>query len=211
MKREFLEGLLKDIKEEDRKAIVDKIMAENGTDINAAKGDTTKLEGEVKTLKGEKKNLEGQLEVANGTIEDLKKANPDVEALQTKIKEHETTIEQKEKEYKEELTKLAREAIDTELLGKYKAKNTKAVKALIDAFEAKDDEDYRTLLDAKLKGLAESEDTKFMFGEVKTKQNYDPAGGGNPGSEGLGASMATQRNTVAAPAFDPWGTTTPTK
>ncbi|ADZ84457.1 phage scaffolding protein [Cellulosilyticum lentocellum] len=207
MKRDFLEVLLKDITDETkRKEAIDKIMAENGTDINTAKGDTKKLEEDLKTLKGEKKNLEGQLEAANGTIEDLKKANPDVEALQTKIKEHEATIAQKEKEYKAEVTKLAREAINTELIGKYKAKNAKAVMALIDEFEAKDDADYKTLLDSKLKALSEADDTKFMFGEAQTKQTYNPGGGGDPTKEGLGASMAAQRNTTQAPALDPWAT-----
>ena len=204
MKREFLEGLLKDIKDEDRKAIVDKVMAENGTDINIAKGDTKKLEDEVKTLKGEKKSIQGQLETANSTIEDLKKSNPNVEGLQTKIKEHEITIAQLEKNHKAEVTKLAREAINTELIGKYKAKNAKAVMALIDEFEAKDDEDYKTLLDSKLKALSETDDTKFMFGEAQKKQIYNPCGGSDPGKEGLGASMAAQRNTTATPSYDPW-------
>ncbi|QEH69924.1 phage scaffolding protein [Cellulosilyticum sp. WCF-2] len=202
MKREWLKEKCPNLTD----AEIDTIMAENGSDINKAKGDTKKLEDEVKTLKGEKKNLEGQLETANGTIEDLKKANPDVEALQTKIKEHEATIAQKEKEYKAEVTKLAREAINTELIGKYKAKNAKAVMALIDEFEAKDDADYKTLLDSKLKTLSEADDTKFMFGESQTKQTYNPGGGGDPGKEGLGASMAAQRNTTQAPAFDPWAT-----
>ena len=207
MKRDFLEGLLKDITDETkRKETIDKIMAENGTDINAAKGDTSKLENEVKALKGEKKSLEGQLETANGTIEDLKKANPDVEGLQAKIKKHEETIEQLEKDHKAEVTKLAREAINTELIGKYKAKNGKAVMALIDEFEAKDDEDYKTLLDSKLKVLSEADDTKFMFGEARTKQSYNPNGGGDPGKEGLGASMAAQRNTSVTPSYDPWAT-----
>ena len=136
----------------------------------------------------------------------MKKSNPDVEALQTKIKEHEATIVQKEKEYKAEVTKLAREAINTELIGKYKAKNAKAVMALIDEFEAKDDADYKTLLDSKLKALSEADDTKFMFGEAQTKQTYNPNGGGDPGKEGLGASMAAQRNTTVTPSFDPWAT-----
>ena len=207
MKREFVEGLLKDITDEaKRKEAVDKIMDENGTDINTAKGDTKKLEDDLKTLKSEKKTLEGQLTAANSTIEDLKKDNPDAEALQAKIKEHEGTIEQLKKDHQTEVTKLAREAIDTELLGKYKAKNTKAVKALIDEFEAKDDEDYKTLLDSKLKTLSEADDTKFMFGEVQTKQTYNPGGGGDPSKEGLGASMAAQRNTTQAPSFDPWAT-----
>ena len=202
MKREWLKEKCPNLTD----AEIDAIMAENGSDINKAKGDTKKLEEDLKTLKGEKKNLEGQLETANGTIEDLKKSNPDVEALQTKIKEHEATIVQKEKEYKAEVTKLAREVINTELIGKYKAKNAKAVMALIDEFEAKDDADYKTLLDSKLKALSEADDTKFMFGEAQTKQTYNPNGGGDPGKEGLGVSMAVQRNTSVTPALDPWAT-----
>lgn len=208
MKREFLEALFKDsiTDEAKRKEVIDKIMKENGTDIETAKGDTKKLEDDVKTLKGEKKSIQEQLETANSTIEDLKKGNPDVEGLQTKIKEHETTIAQLEKDHKAEVTKLAREAINTELIGKYKAKNAKAVMALIDEFEAKGDEDYKTLLDSKLKTLSEADDTKFMFGEAQTKQTYNPNGGGDPGKEGLGVSMAAQRNTSVTPAFDPWVT-----
>ena len=73
MKRKFLEelGLEKDV--------IDKIMAENGADIEAEKAKTieanTKLEDATK-----------QLEKANSTIKDLKKNNADNEALQTKVK-----------------------------------------------------------------------------------------------------------------------------
>ena len=204
MKREWLNDLLKDIKEEDRKSIIDKIMDENGTDINSAKGDMKKLEDDIKTLKSEKKTIQGQLDTANQTIEDLKKSNPDVEGLQKKIKEHEATIKKLNDDHKAEVTKMARDAINTELLGKYKAKNNKAVMALIDELDAKTNDDYRTLLDSKLKSLSEADDTKFMFGEAQTKQNYDPAGGGNPGKSGLGASMAAQRNETVIPSFDPW-------
>lgn len=169
MKREWLNDLLKDIKEEDRKSIIDKIMDENGTDINSAKGDTKKLEDDIKTLKSEKKTIQGQLDTANQTIEDLKKSNPDVEGLQKKIKEHEDTIKKLNDEHKAEVSKMARDAINTELLGKYKAKNNKAVMALIDELEAKTNDDYKTLLDSKLKSLSEAEDTKFMFGEAQIK------------------------------------------
>lgn len=205
MKREFLNELLKDIKEEDRKAIVDKIMEQNGTDVNNAKGDTKKLEDDIKTLKGEKKSLETQLTTANDTIEDLKKSNPDVEGLQKKIKEHEDTIKKLEDDHKAEVTKMKREAIATEILGKYKAKNSKSVKALIDDFEAKDDEDFKTLFDSKVKALSEADDTKFLFGEVQQQQHYDPAGGGDEPKGGLGLSFAESRNATVTPAFDPWG------
>lgn len=202
MRREWLKEKCPNLTD----AEVDAIMAENGSDINKVKGDTKKLEDEVKDLKGEKKSLEGQLTTASNTIEDLKKSNPDSEALQNKIKEHEDTIEQLKKDHTTEVTKLARDAINTELIGKYKAKNTKAVMALIDEFEAKDNEDYKTLLNTKLKVLSESEDTKFMFGEVQTKTHYNPAGGGNPGEVSVGTSMATEKNTSYAPVIDPWAT-----
>lgn len=204
MKREWLNDLLKDIKEEDRKSIIDKIMDENGADINSAKGDTKKLEDDIKTLKSEKKTIQGQLDTANQTIEDLKKSNPDVEGLQKKIKEHEDTIKKLNDDHKAEVTKMARDAINTELLGKYKAKNNKAVMALIDELEAKTNDDYKTLLDSKLKSLSEAEDTKFMFGEAQVKTNYDPKGGSNPEPKGYGASMAESRNTTSTPAYDPW-------
>lgn len=206
MKRDFLNDLLKDVKEEDRKGIVDKIMAENGADIEAAKGDTKKLEDDVKTLKAEKKTLEGQIATANSTIEDLKKSNPDVEGLQKKITDYETQIKEDKANYEKELTNLRREAIATAVLGKYKAKNAKSVKALIDEFEAKDDQDFETLFESRVKALSEAEDTKFLFGETKIQTPYNPTGGGEPGKEGLGASMAAQRNATQAPAFDPWAT-----
>lgn len=193
MKREWLKEKCPNLTD----AEIDAIMSENGSDINKAKGDTKKLEEEVKTLKGEKKSLEGQLTTANGTIEDLKKSNPDSEALQNKIKEHEGTIEQLKKDHATEVTKLARDAINTELIGKYKAKNAKAVMALIDEFEAKDNEDYKTLLDSKLKALSEAEDTKFMFGEAPIKTPYNPAGGSDPDTKGYAAQIASQRNSGA--------------
>ena len=191
MQRKFLEelGLEKDV--------IDKIMKTNGEDIEKAKGD-------LENIKAEKKTLEEQLETANTTITDLKKNNTDNEALQTKITEHETTIANMQKEHQAELTKLARESILTKALGKYKAKNEIAVKALVGELEAKDNADYETLLEAKLKSLSEAEDTKFMFGEAQVKTNYDPKGGSNPEPKGYGASMAESRNTTSTPAYDPW-------
>ena len=199
MKREQLESTLKDLiaDEAKRKEVIDSIMAENGKDINKAKGD-------LESIKAEKKTLEDQLTTANTTIADLKKNNSDNEALQTKITEHETTIANMQKEHQAELTKLARESILTKALGKYKAKNEIAVKALVGELEAKDNADYETLLEAKLKSLSEAEDTKFMFGEAQVQTKYNPGGGSNPEPKGYGASMAESRNTTSTPAYDPW-------
>lgn len=201
MKREQLEAQLKDLiaDETKRKEVIDNIMKANGEDINKAKGD-------LETLKTEKANVEKELQTANTTIADLKKNNTDNETLQTKITEHETTIANMQKEHQAELTKLAREGILTKALGKYKAKNEIAVKVLVGELEAKDNADYETLLEAKLKSLSEAEDTKFMFGEAQTQTQYNPQGGGNPEPKGYGASMAESRNTTSTPAYDPWAT-----
>ena len=200
MKREKLQEMLKDIitDETKRKEVIDDIMKQNGDDINKAKGD-------LETIKTEKANLEKELETANTTISDLKKNNSDNEALQTKIKEHEGTIKNLKAEHTKELTRLTREGFNTEILSKYKAKNNKAVMALIDAIETDDNEAYKMLFEKAVKGLAESEDTKFMFGEAQVQTHYNPQGGGNPEAKGYGASMAERRNTTQAQAYDPWG------
>ena len=167
MKRKFLEdlGLEKDV--------IDKIMAENGADIEAEKAKTTKATTELE-------DAIKQLDTANNTIKDLKKNNADNEELQQTIKEHEETIKQMKKDHEAEITKLARESINNELLSKYKAKNNKAVMALVDGIEASDNETYRTLLDSKLKAISEADDTKFMFGDLKVEPHYEPAAGGDP-------------------------------
>lgn len=197
MKREWLQEQLKDLPEEARKAVIDSIMAENGKDVNKAKGD-------LDTLKAEKKQLEGELTTANTTIADLKKSQGDNADLQAKLTEYENSIKTMKSEHEAELTKLARESLLTKALGKYKAKNEIAVKALIGEINAKDDKDYETLLDTRLKELSSAEDTKFMFGEQQVVNYYNPDGGDTPPTKGYGATYAEARNTNTTPSLDPW-------
>src|SRR5699024_1435010 len=73
MKREFLKELgLED-------SVIDKIMAENGKDIENAKGDVSKLEAEIKTKEKELETLQGQLKKANEQIEEFK--DMDIDAI----------------------------------------------------------------------------------------------------------------------------------
>jgi len=65
MKREFLEELLPSDME-GRKEIVDKIMAENGEDVEKAKAK------QVKDIEQERDNLKGKLDEANSKNEELK-------------------------------------------------------------------------------------------------------------------------------------------
>lgn len=75
MKREELKAL--GLTEEQ----IEKVMAQNGIDIENAKKPYKDYE-----------EIKGQLKTANETIEDMKKNSGDVDKLNTKIKEYETTI-----------------------------------------------------------------------------------------------------------------------
>ncbi len=199
MKREKLEEQLKGLitDETKRKEVIDNIMKINGDDIEKAKG-------ELETIKAEKKQLEGELTTANITIDDLKQSQGDNATLQAKLTEYENSIKTMKSEHEAELTKLARESLLTKALGKYKAKNEIAVKALIGEINAKDDKDYETLLDNRLKELSSADDTKFMFGEQQVVTHYNPDGGDPAPTKGYGETYAESRNTVATPAYNPW-------
>ena len=111
MKREFLEGLGLE------KEAIDKIMAENGADIEAEKAKTT--EANIKLEDATK-----QLEKANSTIKDLKKNNADNEALQTKVKEYEDNMKTQKAEYEAKVRNLTLDAAIEKALGGAKAKHT---------------------------------------------------------------------------------------
>lgn len=72
MKRDFLEGLGLE------KEAVDKIMAENGADLEREKAKTT-------AAKADLADAQGKLTAAQTELESLKKANGDIAALQRKL------------------------------------------------------------------------------------------------------------------------------
>lgn len=82
MNREFLKSL--GIEDEN----INKIMAENGKDINEYKAKVESLE-----------DVKKQLNTANNTIKELKKNNADNEELQKTIKEHEATIKKQKEDF----------------------------------------------------------------------------------------------------------------
>lgn len=117
MKREDLEkqGLTKEQ--------IDFVMAENGKDIESQKSKTTAAQGEVDGLKK-------QIEEANQQIEDFKKL--DIEGVKKAADEYKTKFESAQAESVKQLAALKFDhALDSALTGA-KAKNAKAVKALLD-------------------------------------------------------------------------------
>lgn len=166
MKTAFLKGLGLE------KEVIDEIMAENGRDIEAEKAKA--------------KDLQTQLDTANNTIkerdkqlETLKNSPDNPEALQQKIQqlqdENKAAKEAHEKEMKDLKVANALEKALTEA----KAKNAKAVQALLelgDDVELAEDGTIKGL-DEKIKALKKSD--AYLFDDAKPSTTIK---GANPAS-----------------------------
>lgn len=164
--------------------VIDKIMDENGKDVNKAKA-------EVETLKTAKTDLETQLATANTTITELKASNTNNEALQAKVTEYEQTIETMKADNQKKEFDLA---LENELI-KLNVHSTKAARAELDMDKVKYENGQFT-------GLKEQTDTwaqekAFLIKTGATHTHYNPAGGGNPDTKGYAAQIAAQRNSGA--------------
>ena len=151
MKRSFLGDLGLE------KEVVDKIMAENGKDIENAKADYDELKAELKTANATIADRDNQLK-------ELKDSVKDNEDLTAKIAELEKQNKDEAKNHKAEIESLKiNNAID-KALATFKAKTPKAVKAMLDMENIKLDEDGNiTGIDEQVKAIAEAEDTKYLF------------------------------------------------
>lgn len=153
---------------------VDKIMDINGADIEAARGELT-------TVTTERDNLKTQVSERDKQIETLKASAGDNEALTKQI-------EQLQAENKATKVNAAVEMALTIA----KAKNIKAVKALLenlDTAEIGDDGKVKGL-DDQITKLKSGEDTKFLFAEdAKNKppkmKGMTPADGGDNKPSGM--------------------------
>ncbi len=175
MKRKFLEdmGLSKEQ--------IDHILDENSQDIGKAKSELTSVQTELQNAKTEIDGLKNQLSERNTKISELEAAN------QTKDAEHQA-----------EMHRLRLDAaVEAALVGA-KAKNIKAVKALLNL------EDAELAKDGTVKGLAEqleqlakAEDSKFMFDSAKPDIKGARIGEGSDGAEDINLSDMTYSQMVA--------------
>jgi len=135
-------------------------------------------------VNNEKKTLETTLAERNTQLEELKKSTGDVEALNKKITELQEENKTKDETHAAELKKLKREAIDESILSESKAKNTKAVRALLDDIDGSlDDEAYKLLRAEQIKKLQSADDSKFLFDTEKKKPTFKGAKPGESGNE----------------------------
>lgn len=144
MKRKFLEDLGLE------KEVIDKIMTENGNDIETEK---TKAKEQVD-------NLQGQLDTVN---ESLKKFDGvDVETLKGEIGTLQTTLQTKEKEFQNQLSERDfNQQLET-AISAVGAKNAKAVKALLDLDALKASKNQEADIKAAIEGC--QKDNDYLFG-----------------------------------------------
>lgn len=110
-----------------------------------------------------KKELENQISDRDKQLEELKKSNKDNEELQNTIKQLQEDNKTAQEEYHTNLSKIKLDnAVDNALNGA-KAKNIKAVKALLDMDKVKFENESLIGIDEQIKYLRESEDSKFLF------------------------------------------------
>jgi len=169
MKREDLEKL------ELEKEKIDSIMALHGKDIEKLKSDKQELDTQFG-------NLQKQFEDANKQIESFK--SMDVEGIKKAADEWKAKAEQAEKDAKEQISKLKFETALDGALASAKAKNPKAVKALLEIEKLQLDDDGEILnLSKQLEKIKSENDFLFDSGDKEPKfagktsgdkQNLDP-------------------------------------
>lgn len=160
----------------------DSVMKINGDDIENAKGTAAT---EIKNLQTEVGGLKTQVGDRDKQLETLKASAGDNADLKKQIEDLQTENATAKANHESELNQLKIDfAVEKALTGA-KAKNIKAVKALLELNDAKLDKD------GNVKGLAEQiekltsgDDTKFLFEAQKQTKQQQNFKGFQPGASG---------------------------
>lgn len=180
MKREFLKEL--GIEAE----AIDRIMAENGKDIENAKGASSQQTTKVKELETENKSLKDAISERDKQLEGLKKTSGDNEQLKAQIEQLTKENKAAAEKHEAEMTALRKNHAIESALVEAKAKAVKAVSAYIDAEKVSFDSNGNIIgLTEQINALKEADDTKFLFDsgipQIKGAtpgQSSDPGDGG---------------------------------
>lgn len=173
MRRDFLKNL--GIEDKD---LIDKILDENSADIGRAKG-------ELDTYKSKVTDLEKELGTKNSEIETLKKTASDTTALNEKIAQLEADKTKLTNDLNTEVARIQKTHAIEGGIRDAKAKNVKAVMALLDMEKITYENSQLNGLTEQLDTLKNGEDTSFLFGEAQgapsgTHRNTPPFNGGTP-------------------------------
>ena len=172
----------------------DSVMKINGDDIENAKGTAST---EIKNLQTEVEGLKTQVGDRDKQLETLKASAGDNADLKKKIEDLQTENATAKATHESELNQLKIDfAVEKALTGA-KAKNIKAVKALLELGEAKLDKDGNVKgLDEQIEKLRSGDDTKFLFEAQKQQKQQQNFKGFQPGASAqqkLGAEVDTSK------------------
>lgn len=160
----------------------DSVMKINGDDIENAKGTAAT---EIKNLQTEVDGLKTQVGDRDKQLETLKASAGDNADLKKQIEDLQTENATAKANHESELNQLKIDfAVEKALTGA-KAKNIKAVKALLELGEAKLDKDGNVKgLDEQIEKLRSGDDTKFLFEAQKQQKQQQNFKGFQPGASG---------------------------
>lgn len=180
MKREFLKSLGIEDKE-----IIDKILDENSLDIGKAKGELDTYKSKVSTLEDEIKSKNDEIKTLNGKVGDVEKLTTKISDLETENTKLKTNLDTKVSELQKS------HAIESGVRDA-KAKNVKAVMALLDMEKITFENGELSGISEQLEKLKSGDDTSFLFGD---SQPGTPAGTHitNPPSGGNGGNPPTAK------------------
>ena len=114
-----------------------------------------------------KKQTEKDLSERDKQLEILKNSTGDVETLKNTIKQLQDENKASKEQYEANISKIKLDNAIDNALGNAKAKNSRAVRALLDMEKIKFENETLSGLDEQLKALKEAEDSKFLFEEIK--------------------------------------------
>lgn len=183
MKREFLKSLGIEDKE-----VIDKIMDENSSDIGRAKG-------ELETYKNKVTELETDIKAKATEIETLKKSSGNIDELNAKITQLEADKTKLTTELDTKVNSLQKQHAIENGVRDAKAKNVKAVMALLDMNKINYTDGKLEGLSDQLDALTKDEGSSFLFGESNGLAGTVP---GNPANNGGGGTPPTSRTLAEA-------------
>lgn len=168
MKREFLEKLGLE------KEVIDKVMSENGKDLENAKAGAANAE----ELKKQLKAANDALAERDDQLKELKKGVGDNEELKGKISALEESNKKQKADYEAQIQQIKINTAVESALSKAGARNLKAAKAMLEMGKVSlDDKGEAVGLKEQIDALKGGEDTSFLF----TAENV---GGFVPGQGG---------------------------
>ena len=182
MKRDFLKNLGIEDKE-----IIDKILDENSADIGRAKSGNDDLKSQVT-------QLQTQLNDKTKEFDTLKESTKDYESLKEQITQLTTDKTNLQTELNTKVSEVQKKYAIENSVRDAKAKNVKAVMALLDMEKIKYEDGELSGISEQLETLTTGDDTKFLFDgtniNISGATPSQPNGGNNGGNGGTFKSFA---------------------